>query len=40
MKNFHNNIETVNYFLSWGNRINRNKTLEKNNNKNNDISKK
>ena len=30
-------METVNYFLSGGNRVNRNKTLEQNNIKNNDI---
>ena len=30
-------METVNYFLAGGNRINRNKTLEQNNIKNNDI---
>ena len=30
-------METVNYFLSGGNKINRNQTLEQNNIKNNDI---
>ena len=30
-------METVNYFLSKGNKINRNQTLEQNNIKNNDI---
>jgi len=36
-KNYPKYMETNNYFLVGGNRINRNKTIEQNNIKNNDV---